>query len=103
MRARHFLLAAILTLGVFAPAASARPSAAVQPNWLVEVQDRDQDRQRILPLREVLDMLRARFGGEYVSHRVEDGPRPIYVIRWRMADGVTTRDFRVDAVSGQVR
>lgn len=103
MPARQIILAAILALSIFAPPASARPPVSIQPNWLIEVQNRDQDRQRILPLREVLDMIRARYGGEYVSHRVEDGPRPIYVIRWRMADGVTTRDFRVDAVSGQVR
>lgn len=55
------------------------------------------------PVREILDALRSRFGGEYVSHRLEDGARPVYVIRWRMPDGVTTRDFRVDAVSGQFR
>jgi uncharacterized membrane protein YkoI len=100
MRARRLIFAALLALAAQAPAATARPPV-VQPTWVMPAQDRDNDRQRIRPLREVLDMLRARYGGEYVSHRLEDGPRPIYVIRWRMADGITTRDFRVDAVTGQ--
>lgn len=100
MRAKRLIFAVFLALGALAPAATARPPLA-QPNWVMPAQERDNDRQRIRPLREVLDMLRARYGGEYVSHRLEDGPRPIYVIRWRMADGITTRDFRVDAASGQ--
>jgi hypothetical protein len=105
MPARTPLLAALLAISALGAAsdASARPPI-VQPGWIMPVQERGEERrQQIRPVREILDMLRARFGGEYVSHRVEDGPRPIYVIRWRMPDGITTRDFRVDAESGQVR
>lgn len=100
MRAKSSLLAALLILAAFTAPASAQ---TVQPTWIMPAQDRGQDRQALRPVREVLDMLRSRFGGEYVSHRLEDGQRPIYVIRWRMPDGVTMRDFRVDAVSGQFR
>jgi uncharacterized membrane protein YkoI len=102
MPARRIILAAFLALAASAPSAHAGPRV-IEPEWVMPVQDRENDRQRILPLREVLDMLRARYGGEYVSHRLEDGGHPVYVIRWRMPDGVTTRDFRVDAVSGQFR
>ncbi len=100
MRFRSLLLAALVGLVGAAPA-SARPPV-VQPGWIMPVQE-DRERQALRPVREILDMLRSRYGGEYVSHRLEDGPRPIYVIRWRMPDGITTRDFRIDAVSGQVR
>lgn len=102
MRVKTSLLAALLTIAAFA--APQRASAQdVRPNWMIPAQERGQDRQAVRPVREILDTLRSRFGGEYVSHRLEDGARPVYVIRWRMPDGVTTRDFRVDAVSGQFR
>lgn len=102
MLVRRLILAGLLALCAAGPASADPP--LVEQNMFVPVQDRGRDdRQRIRPLREVLDMLRAQYGGEYVSHRLEDGPRPIYVIRWRMADGVTTRDFRIDATSGQAR
>ena len=98
MLVRRILLSGLFALTIAGPALADPPR--LDPNAFVQVQDRD-ERQRIRPLREVLDMLRARYGGEYVSHRLEDGPRPVYVIRWRMPDGVTVRDFRIDAVSGQ--
>jgi uncharacterized membrane protein YkoI len=60
------------------------------------VQDRRERGQDIRSLREVVDMLRSQHGGELISARLEDGPRPFYVIRWRMPDG-RVRDFRVDA------
>ncbi len=96
MRVKTLLLATLAAFGVFTPLASARPPLAIEPGWIMPVQD-DRERQQLRPLREAIDMLRAQYGGEYVSHRLEDGPRPVYVIRWRMPDGVTTRDFRVDA------
>ena len=34
--------------------------------------------------------------GDLISARLEDGPRPVYVLRWRMPNG-DVRDFRVDA------
>lgn len=93
-----------LTMAATPLAASAQ---RIEPDRIMPAQDRGRgrgdERQHLRPIREVLDTLRDRFGGEYVSHRLEDGPRPIYVIRWRMPDGVTTRDFRVDATSGQFR
>lgn len=95
---RRLILSGLLALIAAGPANADPPR--IEPHGFVQVQDRD-ERQRIRPLREVLDMLRARYGGEYLSHRLEDGPRPVYVIRWRMADGVTVRDFRIDAVSGR--
>jgi uncharacterized membrane protein YkoI len=58
------------------------------------VQDRGQ--RDIRPLREVVDYVRARHGGELISARLEDGARPVYVLRWRMPDG-EVRDIRVDA------
>jgi|CXWL01.1.fsa_nt_gi uncharacterized membrane protein YkoI len=100
---------------VLALAVAATPLAAsaqrIEPGWIMPAQERGRDgerehereRQQLRPIREVLDSLRDRYGGEYVSYRLEDGPRPIYVIRWRMPDGVTTRDFRVNATSGQAR
>jgi hypothetical protein len=68
----------------------------IEPGWIMPAQDQN-ERRPLRPLREVIDMLRSQYGGEYISHRLEDGPRSVYVIRWRMPDGVTTRDFRVDA------
>lgn len=81
------------------------PAAAqtVRPGWLSPSQEeRGGSRQQLRPIREISEMLRARFGGEYVSHRVEGGERPIYVVRWRMRDGVSTEDFHVDAATGQL-
>lgn len=96
MWARSILLAALIALGAHAAPVDARPGAqAVQPNWIMPVQDRRGD-QNIRSLREVVDMLRAQHGGELISARLEQGSRPIYVIRWRMPDG-SVRDFRVDA------
>ncbi|MBL8538048.1 MAG: hypothetical protein JNM59_11650 [Hyphomonadaceae bacterium] len=97
MRIKTLFLATALAIGAVAPSASADPPL-IQPGWIMPVQDEgQQERRPMRPLREVIDMLRAQYGGEYVSHRVEGGERPVYVIRWRMPDGVTTRDFRIDA------
>lgn len=83
-------------LGAAAPV-SARPALQIQPNRVFSAQDRGGQQQRELrPLREVVEELRARYGGEYVGYRLEEGARPIYVIRWRMPDG-ELRDFRVNA------
>jgi uncharacterized membrane protein YkoI len=98
MWVRTLLLSAIVAVGAHAAPVAARPGAtAVQPSWVMPVQDRRGERgQDIRSLREVVDMLRARHGGELISARLEQGSRPIYVIRWRMPDG-SVRDFRVDA------
>jgi uncharacterized membrane protein YkoI len=67
-------------------------AATFQPNWVMPIQDR----QELRPLREVVEELRARYGGDYVSHRLEQGASPVYVVRWRMPDG-QIRDIRVSA------
>jgi uncharacterized membrane protein YkoI len=64
--------------------------------------DGDHGRRNIRSLREIADMMRSRFGGDLISARLENGPRPFYVLRWRMPNG-DVRDFQVDAESGQVR
>lgn len=99
--AKASLLAVLALIGaICAPAAGAQ---TVQPGWIMPAQERGQERQARRPIREVSDMLRARFGGAYVGHRLEEGERPLYVIRWRMPDGVTIEEFRVDAISGRLR
>ncbi len=97
MRIRTLLLSALLAFAAVTPAAAQR-NRAFEPNWVMPAQDRgDQRPQRQRrELREVLNELRARHGGEYVNHHVEEGQRAIYVIRWRMPDG-SYRDFRVPA------
>ncbi len=75
MRAKTFLLALFALVCAAAPASSAPPPVQVQPGWVFPVQD-ERDRRQLRPLREVIDMLRAQYGGEYVSYRVEDGPGP---------------------------
>ena len=91
MWAKTLLLSAIIAVGANTAPVQARPNPAVlQPQWVMPVQGRDRqdDRQQALrPIREVIQELRSRYGGEYVGHTVEGGPRPIYVITWRMPDG----------------
>jgi uncharacterized membrane protein YkoI len=105
MALRALILA--LTLAT-ASAASAAPEgmrlaqAQIQPDGLMPVQDRHQQRQDVLPLREIVDMVRARFGGDLIGARLEQGQRPVYVLRWRMPNN-DVQDIRVDAVSGQFR
>ena len=81
---------------------------------LVQVQDRrgnrdrggerneDRQQQEVRPLREIVAMIRARYGGEMVGSQLVGGGRPTYLIRWRMPND-EYRDFQVDAVSGQIR
>lgn len=70
--------------------------AAPAETMLVPIQHRGDSRQAVRPLRDVVEELRSRYGGELISARLEDGGRPVYLIRWRMPDG-QVRDFRVDA------
>ncbi|MBS0386484.1 MAG: hypothetical protein JSS00_14175 [Proteobacteria bacterium] len=62
--------------------------------------DRNNDEQRqrsVRSVREVADeACQISRGGQLLSARLEDGPRPVYVLRCRMPDG-EVRDFRVDA------
>ena len=102
MWAKSLLLSAFVAIGAQTAPVEARPNPQVfQPNSIMPMQGRRDDRderqqQALRPVREVVDELRARYGGEYVGHRLEPGPQPIYVIRWRMPDG-QYRDFRVNA------
>lgn len=77
-------------------AAGSAHATPLQPNWVMPIQYRGGGQQDVRPLRDVVEELRARYGGELVSARLEQGGRPFYEIRWRMPDG-QYRDFRVDA------
>ena len=100
MWAKTLLLSAIIAVGANTSPVHARPNPAlVQPGWVMPAQGRDrgENRQQSLrPLREVVQELRARYGGEFVGYDIEEGARPIYVITWRMPDG-QYRVFRVNA------
>jgi hypothetical protein len=96
MWVRSLLLSAIIALSAgIAPASATTRAQLVQPTWVMPVQDRGAQRE-IRPLREVVDYVRSRYGGELISARLEDGPRPVYVLRWQMPNG-EVRDIRVDA------
>ncbi len=106
MWAKTLLLAALVAASAFAtPAVAQRRDRGpgIEPGWIMPAQDRRDDRRHeIRPLRDIVEGVRARFGGELISARLEGGPQPFYVLRWRMANN-EVRDFRVDAVSGQIR
>jgi uncharacterized membrane protein YkoI len=96
MWAKSLLLSALVATGAVAsPVAASQRGPVFQPQTLIPVQDRGRG-QDIRSLREVVDELRGRYGGELISARLEDGQRPVYVLRWRMPDG-QVRDFRVPA------
>lgn len=95
MWAKPLLLAAFAAATLSAAPVDAIPRAplAGAEQLFTPIQHR-----QVRPLREIVSELRAQYGGEYLGHReVEQGGRLIYVIQWRMPDGVTVRTFRVDA------
>lgn len=96
MWAKSLLLAAMIAGSAVAAASPAEVTRVqyVQPFSLIPVQDRRG--HEIRSLREVVDELRSRYGGELINARLEDGPSPFYVVRWRMPNG-DVRDFRVNA------
>lgn len=99
MWAKSALLSALFAAGLFAApgAVSVHPQAAAfQQVWTHPAQYGRGGQQELRPLREVVEQLRAQYGGEYVSHRLEQGGSPVYVVRWRMPDG-QIRDIRVSA------
>jgi uncharacterized membrane protein YkoI len=97
MWAKSLLLSAAVAAGAITGPVSADPRApAFQAQNLIPVQDRGERGQDIRSLREVVDELRSRYGGDLISARLEDGRSPVYVLRWRMPDG-QVRDFRVPA------
>jgi uncharacterized membrane protein YkoI len=94
------IFSALVATAAFASPASAQ-QALFRPDYIMPAQDNGRGAP-VRPLREITDMLRGRFGGDLVDARLEDGDRPIYFIRWRMPNN-ELRDFRVDAVTGQIR
>lgn len=93
MWAKSALLSALFAAGISGAPADVRVNlSAAQPVWVMPIQDR----QELRSIREVVAELRAQYGGEYVSHRLEQGGSPVYVVRWRMPDG-QIRDIRVSA------
>lgn len=98
MFVRSLLLSAALAAGAFAAPAAARPdlSALFRPQMVMPAQYQGERREDIRSLREVVEEIRAQYGGRLIDARLEQGPRPIYVIRWEMPDG-RVRDFRVPA------
>lgn len=102
MWAKALLLGGVIATGALAPGVEAAPRPAIfQAQTLVPIQDRGQ-RQQIRPLREIVAMIRSRYGGEMVGSQLVDSGRPTYFIRWRLPND-EYRDFQVDAVSGQIR
>lgn len=97
MWAKNLLVAGFAVLTVAGAPLDVVRQAYTGEAALVPVQDRRGERAGdIRSLREVVDEIRSRYGGELISARLEDGPRPVYVLRWRMPNG-DVRDFRVSA------
>lgn len=95
MSVKPLIVSALVAIGAFSvPVDAPRLAQFAQPNFIMPTQDRRQ--QDIRPLREVVAELRARYGGELIDARLEDGPRPVYVIVWRMPDG-RSQPMRVPA------
>jgi len=95
------LKAAFLAVSV-ALASVATPAAAqsFRPDQLAPERPRDQVREgRRMPLSEVFQRLRARYGGSQVDVLEDSGA--VYVIRWKTGDG-RVLDLTVDARSGAV-
>ena len=101
MWAKTALLSAILAASAFIAPADAQQRAhdhlSSQRAWTVPAQYGGRGgQQELRSIREVVEELRSQYGGEYVSHRLEQGGSPVYVVRWRMPDG-QIRDIRVSA------
>ena len=98
MWAKHLFVAGFAVLSVAAAPIDAVRQAYTGDAQFVLVQDRRGERAReIRSVREVADQVcQLSRGGELLSARLEDGPRPVYVLRCRMPNG-EVRDFRVDA------
>lgn len=96
MWAKALLLSLAMAASAASTSAHAQPVVATA-GWIeAQYQDRG-DRGRgggdVRSLRDVVEELRARYGGELVNAQ-RDGD--VYVIRWRMPNG-EIRDFRVSA------
>lgn len=97
MWAKSALLSALFAAGLFAAPSAAGVQIQAAPHvWTQPVQYGRGGQQELRSIREVVEELRSQYGGEYVSHRLEQGGSPVYVVRWRMPDG-QIRDIRVSA------
>jgi uncharacterized membrane protein YkoI len=100
MWAKNLLIAGFAVLSVSTGQLDQVRQAYTGEASLVPIQDRRDDRRdarSIRSLGEVADdVCQRRRGGDLISARLEDGPRPVYVLRCRMPNG-EVRDFRVDA------
>jgi hypothetical protein len=110
MWARSLFLAAVLLATSVSPALADKGGrhreGFMQPNWAFDQRrdrgddrggDRENRQRDVRSVREVADeMCQLSRGGELLFARLEDGPRPVYVLRCRMPNG-EVRDFRVDA------
>jgi uncharacterized membrane protein YkoI len=104
MWVRTLLFTLLLGLSLVTPLGVNAQSQAqgIQPAWAQPRQERAGDnRQRILSVRDVVEIVRGRYGGELISARLEQSDRPFYVLRWRFPNE-SVEDIRVDAASGQV-
>ena len=96
MWAKSLLLSGFIAIGALSgPVSASQRGPVFQAQTLIPTQGRERN-QDIRSLREVVEELRSRYGGELISARLEEGQRPVYVLRWRMPDG-QVRDFRVPA------
>jgi uncharacterized membrane protein YkoI len=97
MWAKSALLSALFAAGLFAaPGAVSVQFQAAPHVWTQPIQYGRGGQQDLRSIREVVEELHSQYGGEYVSHRLEQGGSPVYVVRWRMPDG-QIRDIRVSA------
>lgn len=97
MWAKSALLSALFAAGLFAAPGAASVQLEAAPRVFSQpIQYGRGGQQDLRSIREVVEELRSQYGGEYVSHRLEQGGSPVYVVRWRMPDG-QIRDIRVSA------
>ena len=92
----------MILLAAFCACLAAPPAAYAQfrPDSLAPERPREQVREgRRLPLSEVFQRLRARYGGSQVDVLEDRGS--VYVIRWKTGEGRVI-DLTVDARTGAV-
>jgi uncharacterized membrane protein YkoI len=102
--AKTLLLTLLLGLSLVTPLGVNAQAQGIQPAWAQPRQERAGDnrqQQRIISVRDAIEIVRGRFGGEPISARLEQSDRPFYVLRWRFPNE-SVEDIRVDAASGQV-
>lgn len=109
MRLRIALLAlALASLSALppAPVVSKAEAQGIQPAWIDPRNERgnpSQNQTNIRPVREIIEMVRQRYGGAPLgSPRLEQrGGRSFYILSWRFPNEVV-EEIRVDAESGRI-